>query len=169
MPFWKVQADVRILNRLSREASSASVVEGPREFDGSDRMLRESSGSLSDVTYVFPAFATSLVLSTGVGLNRAALIETPVQSGSIPPLIGGSVGTEDTAPLARGVAIGMEVSRSDHLASVDLELTVHNTSILAIGCLPVKGYLAIAEGPSAKIPFAAITDWERISAWHGIK
>jgi len=76
---------------------------------------------------------------------------------------------EDTGPLARGVAIGLEVSQSDYLASVDVELIIHRTSILAIGCIPVQGYLAVADGPAAKIPFTAMTDWERIAAWHSIE
>lgn len=169
MPFWKVEAAVEVRSRVSREALSMSVVEGPREFDGSDGKLRESSRSASGATYVFPAFATSLVLSTGVGIQALVLPETTMESGSIPPLVGGSVGMDDAAPLAEGVAVGLEVAERDFLASVDLELKVRRTSVLAVGCLPVKGYLAVGGGSEVRIPFTAITDWDMIAAWHGIR
>ena len=169
MPFWKVEATVEVGSRLSREASSMSVIEGPREFDGSDGRLRESSRKASEATYIFPAFATSLVLSTGVGIQALVLPEIPVESGSIPPLVGGSVGMDDAAPLAKGVAVGLEVAERDFLAFVDLELTVRHTSILGVGCLPVKGYLTVGGGSEVRIPLTAITDWDVIAAWHGIR
>jgi hypothetical protein len=166
MPFWKVEAAVTVLRRISRPAASVNTVEGPRLFDGTERKLAETSLPRVREKLVFPAFATGQALRAGVVLHGTDLTEDePREAGSVLLMVGGSVGLEDVEPLARGVAVGIHVSGKDNLAMLELDLEILSTSILAIGCVPVGSHLRFGEG-SLKIPFTAVTDSEALLSFH---
>lgn len=166
MPFWKVEAAVTVLRRISRPAANVSTIEGPRLFDGTERKLAETSLPRVREKLVFPAFATGQALRAGVVLHGTDLTEdAPREAGSIRLMVGGSVGLEDVEPLARGVAVGIHVSGKDNLAMLELDLEILSTSILAIGCVPVGSHLRFGEG-SLRIPFTAVTDTEALLSFH---
>jgi len=161
LPFWKVDASVTMRDRISRRESSTSGVPGFREFTGREMGLTESDSGSRNVRFIFPAFSTSLVLSTGVRMHRENFLPEKTEHGKRFRVIGGSVGKDDAALLARAVAVGVEVNRTDYLASVDLEIEVHSASIYAIGCTPDKNVLRI-NGSEIGILFAAINDCDDI-------
>jgi len=161
LPFWKVDASVIIRNRISRKRSSASAVGRSREFSGSESGLTESDSGSRSVRFIFPAFSTNLVLSTGVRMHRENFLPDKVEHGKRFRVIGGSIGMDDAAILARAVAVGIEVNRTDYLASVDLEIEVHSAGIYAIGCMPEENVFKI-NGSEIGILFAAINDSDEI-------
>ena len=161
LPFWKVDASVDIKERISRRESSASGITGFREFTGREMGLTESDSGSRKVRFIFPAFSTSLVLSTGVRMHRENFLPEKTENGKRFRVIGGSVAKDDAVLLARAVAVGVEVNRTDYLASVDLEIEVHTASIYAIGCTPDKNVLRI-NGSEIGIMFAAINDYDDI-------
>ncbi len=161
LPFWKVDASVNIQNRISRRKSSVSSVGRLREFTGSEKGLTESDSGSRKVRFIFPAFSTSLVLSTGVRMHGENFLPEKVEHGKRFCVIGGSVGRDDAALLARAVAVGVEVNRTDYLASVDLEIEVHSAGIYAIGCMPEKNVFKI-NGSEIGILCAAISDSDEI-------
>jgi hypothetical protein len=166
MPFWKVEATVTVLRRISRPESGCSTLEGPRLFDGTERKLIETSLPPVRDTLVFPAFATGQALRAGVFLQAVDLTEDdPYEAGSIKPMVGGSVGQEDVRDLARGVVVGMHTARKDFLAMLELDLQMHSASILAIGCLTVCSHLKFAGG-GLTIPVGAVTDHAAIQSRH---
>lgn len=161
LPFWKVDATVDILSRISRMESRNIPTAGRREFHGGNLNLVESFRAPRRDLIIFPAFSTSLVLSTGVKLNKEEFSQEPLQHGKYPPMIGGSIGLEDVSKLASGVAVGIEVCKSDYLAFVDLDIEVHSTKVLAIGCTPSANAFRI-NGTSINIPFSAVKDADNI-------
>jgi predicted RNA-binding Zn-ribbon protein involved in translation (DUF1610 family) len=161
LPFWKVDASVTMQDRISRMESSASGVHGFREFTGREMGLMESDSGSRKVRFIFPAFSTSLVLSTGVKMHRENFLPEKTEHGKRFRVIGGSIGIDDAALLAHAVAVGVEVNRTDYLASVDLEIDVHSASIYAIGCTHDKNALRI-NGSEIGILTAAINDCDDI-------
>ncbi len=161
LPFWKVDASVIMQDRISRKGSSPLVSGVSREFTGRERGLTESDSGSRKVRFIFPAFSTSLVLSTGVRMYRENFLPEKVEHGKRFRVIGGSVGIDDAALLARAVAVGVEVNRTDYLASVDLEIEVHSSSIYAVGCTPDENVLRI-NGSEIGILITAINDCDEI-------
>lgn len=161
LPFWKIDASVNIRNRISRKKSSASGVGRLREFTGTERGLTESDSGSRKVRFIFPAFSTNLVLSTGVRMHKENFLPEKVEHGKRFSVIGGSVGRDDAVLLTRAVAVGVEVNRADYLASVDLDIEVHAAGIYAIGCTPEKNVLKI-NGSEIGILYAAINDSDEI-------
>jgi hypothetical protein len=161
LPFWKVDATIDILSRITRGESRTSPITGSREFHGGSLDLVESYSASRRDLIIFPAFSTSLVLSTGVKLNEEEFSQEPLQNGKYPPMIGGSVGLENVSKLASGVAVGIEVSKSDYLAFIDLDIEVHSAKVLAIGCTPSESAFRI-NGTSICIPFSAVKDADDI-------
>lgn len=161
LPFWKVDASVTMQDRISRRESSTSGAAGFREFTGREMGLTESDSGSRKVRFIFPAFSTSLVLSTGVRMHRENFLPEKTEHGKRFRVIGGSVGKDDAELLARAVAVGVEVNRTDYLASVDLEIEVHSSSIYVIGCTPDKNVLRI-NGSEIGILYAAINDCDEI-------
>ncbi len=94
-------------------------------------------------------------------MYRENFLSEKVEHGKRFRVIGGSVGIDDAALLARAVAVGVEVNRTDYLASVDLEIEVHSSSIYAVGCTPDKSILRI-NGSEIGILIAAINDCDEI-------
>jgi len=161
IPFWKVDASVTIKDRISRRESSTSGMAGFREFTGREMGLTESDSGSRKVRFVFPAFSTSLILSTGVKMYRENFLPEKMEHGKRFCVIGGSVGIDDAALLARAVAVGVEVNRTDYLASVDLEIEVHSASIYAIGCTHQKSAIRI-NGSEIGILIAAVNDCDEM-------
>ena len=161
LPFWKVDASVNVRSRISRRESSTSGVNGFREFTGRERCLTGSGAESHKDRFIFPAFSTSLVLSTGVKMHGENFLPEKVESEKRFKVVGGSVGRDDAVSLARGVAVGVEVSRADFLASVDLEIEVHAASIYAIGCTP-KEHVFRVNGSEIMIPYTAVKDSDAI-------
>ncbi len=157
LPFWKVDATVEIFRRISRGESRTTPIAGQRKFQEGKPDHVESSKESRRELIIFPAFSTSLVLSTGVMLHEEEFLQEFLQFGKYPPIIGGSVGLEDVSKIAEGVAVGIEVQRSDYLAFIDLNIEVHSLKVLAIGCTPKKHAFRI-NGTDIKIPFTAVED-----------
>lgn len=166
MPCWKVEAIVTVHRRVSRPLSATTVFEGPRVFDGTERTLTESSAPPARMTLIFPAFASGQVLRAGVAFHGMELREEPVRTDlPITPMVGGSVGREDTGALARGVAVGLQIAARDSLAMVELELEVISTAVIAVGAVVSGSHLRFGDG-ELKLPFPAVTDIEAIRGYH---
>ncbi len=161
LPFWKVDVIVSIYQRVSRRESSSSIVEGFREFTGKERGLSENDPETRRDRLIFPAFATSLVLSTGVRIHRENFLPEKMEHGTPLKVIGGSVGLPDAKALAMGVAVGVEVNRKDFLACVDLDIQVVSADVYAIGCTPEDQVLRI-NGSEIGLPLSAVRDSDGI-------
>jgi len=161
LPFWKVDASIAIRNRLTRSGSSTAVIEGFRELSGRERSLSDSGSESRRDRFIFPAFSTSLVLSTGVRMHSENFLPEKTEQGIGLKVIGGSLGREDAVTLAKAVAVGVEVSRSDFLASVDLEVDIHSADIYAVGCTPHKHVVKINDSKIG-IPLSALGDCNEI-------
>lgn len=161
LPFWKVDASVNIRSRVSRRESSTSGVNGFREFTGRERGLTGSNPESHRDRFIFPAFSTSLVLSTGVRMHGENFLPEQTGSGKSFRVVGGSVGRDDAVSLTRGVAVGVEVNRADFLASVDLDIEVHAAGIYAIGCTPEKHVFRVNDS-EIMIPYTAVKDFDEI-------
>ncbi|MFO8183409.1 MAG: hypothetical protein R6U39_04485 [Candidatus Aegiribacteria sp.] len=157
LPFWKVDVTVSIYRRMSRRESSPSMVRGFREFTGGERGLSDHEPETRRDRLIFPAFSTSLVLSTGVRMHRENFLPERLEHGSSARVFGGSVGLPDARTLARGVAVGVEVSRKDFLACVDLDVEVSSASIYAVGCTQEEHLMRI-NGSRIALPFSAVRD-----------
>lgn len=165
LPFWRVEAGIHISKRITRTSFITRTNDGFRNFSEKNRGLFDagSGGSRRDVL-IFPAFSTNLVLSTGVKLHRNEISSEAPQYGSYRPVIGGSVGHDSIAELAEGVAVGIDVGKSDHLACIELDLEIISTGILAMGCHILK-HVFIIDGTDIRIPFTAVEDTEDILRW----
>ncbi len=161
LPFWKVDATVDILRRISRSESRTVPIAGQRDFHGGNLDLVESFKAIRRDLIIFPAFSTSLVLSTGVLLSEEEFSQEPLQQGKYPPMTGGSIGLEDVSKLASGVAVGIEVCKSDYLAFIDLDIDVHSAKVLAIGCTPSESTFRM-NGTNINIPFTSVNDADDI-------
>jgi len=167
LPFWRVRADIIVHRRVSRTAFRSQFTDGMRSFSEHGRGLYESDENTSrrDVLY-FPAFSTNLVLSTGVKLSGVAIETRDPEYGVYRPVIGGSTRAEDVPELARGVAVGIEVARSDHLARVDLDVEVESADIVAMGCHALRHVFSI-DSTEITIPLTAVEDSQEILRWWG--
>ena len=161
LPFWKVDASVCIGNRVTRKRTSISSLEGTREFSGRERGLSGEASETRKDRFIFPAFSTSLVLSIGVKMHRENFLPERTQHGLEYSVRGGAVDMDDACILARGVAVGTEVNRSDFLASVELDIEVVSASIYAIGCTPKEHYFVV-NGSEISFPCSAVRDSDLI-------
>lgn len=161
LPFWKVDAVVSIYQRISREGASSSIIEGFRQFTGMERGLSENRPETRRDRFIFPAFATSLVLSTGVRMHGENFLPERPEHGRTFRVKGGSVGLGDALSLARGVAVGVEVNRADFLACVDLDIEVRSADIYAVGCTR-QGHALRINGSEIALPVNAVRDREGI-------
>lgn len=157
LPFWKVDVTVSIYQRMSRRESSPTMVRGFREFTGKERGLSDHEPETRRDRLIFPAFSTSLVLSTGVRMHSENFLPERLDHGSSVRVFGGSVGMEDARTLARGVAVGVEVDRKDFLACVDLDVEVNSADIYAVGCTQEEHLMRI-NGSRITLPFSAVRD-----------
>ena len=167
LPFWKVDGVVSIYQRISRNESSSSIIEGFREFTGMERGLSENRPETRKDRLIFPAFTTSLVLSTGVRIHGENFLPEKMEHGSPRKVVGGSVGVQDALTLARGVAVGIEVNRKDFLACVDLQIEITSTCIYAIGST-FDGQTFRLNGSDIALPASAVRDAEGILDFWGL-
>ncbi|MBN2586978.1 MAG: hypothetical protein JXA64_02435 [Candidatus Fermentibacteraceae bacterium] len=161
LPFWKVDVTVSVYQRISRRESSSSIVEGFREYSGRERGLSENEPETRRDRFIFPAFSTSLVLSTGVRMHRENFLPDKMEHGIPLKVVGGSVNLSDAKALARGVAVGVEVNRNDFLACVDLDIQVVSADVYAIGCMPEEHVFRI-NGSDIGLPLSAVRDSDEI-------
>lgn len=161
LPFWKVDASVRIKSRVTRKRTSISSLEGTREFSGRERGLSGEASETRKDRFIFPAFSTSLVLSIGVKMHAENFLPQRNEQTREYSVRGGSVDMDDAYVLARGVAVGTEVNRSDFLASVELDIQVASASIYAIGCTPKEHYFVV-NGSEVSFPYSAVRDSDLI-------
>ena len=123
-PAWLVEADVTVSDRT--------------RFGG-----RASAGWRGRRTFVIPAFGMPLGDLTRIA---RALSEAAGDTREVPrePIHGGTLALEDAVTLIRHIVIGDEVRRSDMLASVNVELEVVTSRLVAIPFEAVDGGLRCA-------------------------
>jgi hypothetical protein len=117
-PAWLIEADVSVSERVRAKG-------------------RQTEGWRARKTFVIPAFAISLDDLTR--LSRA-LSETAGETGEVPrePIHGGTVALEDAVTIARHMVIGDEVRKSDMLASVQVDIDVNASRLVAIPFEPTN-------------------------------
>ncbi len=120
-PAWLVEADVAVRERVRHNGRRRDDWEGRR-------------------TFVIPAFAVPLD-----DLNRIAraLSEAAGETGEVPrePIHGGTLALEDAVTLVRHILIGDEVRKSDMLASLEVDIEVVSSRLVAIPFEPTDGGL----------------------------
>ena len=111
-PAWLLEADVSVSERVRAKG-------------------RRTEGWQAKKTYVVPAFV--MPLDDLTRLTRA-LSEAAGESGEVPrePIHGGTVALEDAVTIARHMVIGDEVRKSDMLASVQVDIDVIASRLVAI-------------------------------------
>ncbi len=135
LPFWRVEADVTLLERTTRRDRVRTPATAPRDFDPlAERGLETESGRRVLRSYLVPAVVNSRALSIGVSL-RSSRPELVPYEGATPLMVGGSVSSADAVELSRAIAVGEEVARSDFLASLEIELHPMDTDLMGIACL----------------------------------
>ncbi len=118
--------------RHAREWRPAWLVEA--EVTVSDRMRakgRQSKGWQARRTFVIPAFATPLEDLTRIA---RALSEAVGETGEVPrePIHGGTLALDDAVTMIRHILIGNEVRKSDMLASLQVDIEVVESRLVAI-------------------------------------
>jgi len=120
-PAWLVEADVAVRERIRHRGRRRGDWEGRR-------------------TFVVPAFGMPLD-----DLNRItrALSEAAGETGEVPrdPIHGGTLAREDAVTLIRHIVIGDEVRKSDMLASLEVDINVVSSRLVAIPFEPTKAGL----------------------------
>jgi len=124
--------------RHAREWRPAWLVEA--EVTVSDRVRakgRRSEGWQARRTYVIPAFAMPLDDLTRIA---RALSEVAGETGEVPrePIRGGTLALDDAVTLIRHILIGDEVRKSDMLASLQADIEVVESRLVAIPFEPTK-------------------------------
>ncbi len=111
-PAWLIEADVTVADRLRAGG-------------------RMSNGWKARKTHIIPAFVTPLADLTRLA---RALSEAAGATAEIPrePIHGGTLAIEDAVTLIRHLVIGDEVRKSDMLASVQVEIEVIASRLVAI-------------------------------------
>jgi hypothetical protein len=117
-PAWLVEAEVTVSDRVR--------VKG-----------RRSEGWQARRIYVIPAFAMPLDDLTRIA---RALSEVAGETGEVPrePIHGGTLALEDAVTLIRHILIGDEVRKSDMLASLQVDIDVVDSRLVAIPFEPTK-------------------------------
>ena len=111
-PAWLVEADVEVRERTRYRGRRAGDWEGRRR-------------------YVVPAFKIPLGDLTRI---TRAFSEASAETAEVPrePIHGGTLALEDAVILIRHIIIGDEVRRSDMLASVEVDIEVVESRLVAI-------------------------------------
>jgi hypothetical protein len=120
-PAWRLEADARVHERVRSGGRAGNGWQGRRVF-------------------VVPAF--QMPLDDLTRLTRA-LSEVAEQTAEVPrePIHGGTLSVEDATTLVRHILIGDEVRRSDMLASVQVDIDVVATRLVATPFEPVPSGL----------------------------
>ena len=124
--------------RHAREWRPAWLVEA--EVTVSDRVRakgRRSEGWQARRIYVIPAFAMPLDDLTRIA---RALSEVAGETGEVPrePIHGGTLALDDAVTLIRHILIGDEVRKSDMLASVQADIEIVESRLVALPFEPTK-------------------------------
>jgi len=111
-PAWLIEADVSVTERRRAEG-------------------RATDGWKARKTYVIPAFVTPLADLTRLA---RALSEAAGATAEVPrdPIRGGTLAVEDALTLIRHIVIGDEVRMSDMLASLQVDIEVVASRLVAI-------------------------------------
>ena len=117
-PAWLVEAEVTVSDRVRAKG-------------------RRSEGWQARRIYVIPAFAMPLDDLTRIA---RALSEVAGETGEVPrePIHGGTLALDDAVTLIRHILIGDEVRKSDMLASVQADIEVVESRLVAIPFEPTK-------------------------------
>lgn len=120
-PAWLVEANVTVRERL--------------RYSG-----RRSDGWKEHRVFVIPAF--SIPLEDLTRISRA-LSEAAGETGEVPrePIRGGTLALEDAVILIRHIVIGDEVRKSDMLASLEVDIDVIHSRLVAIPFEPTHAGL----------------------------
>ena len=111
-PAWLVVAEVTVSDRVRAKG-------------------RRSKGWQARQTFVIPAFATPLEDLTRIA---RALSEAVGETGEVPrePIHGGTLALDDAVTMIRHILIGDEVRKSDMLASLQVDIEVVESRLVAI-------------------------------------
>ena len=111
-PAWLLEADVRVSERVRAKG-------------------RRRDGWQARTTFVIPAFAMPL---DDLTRHARALSKAAGGTGEVPrePIRGGTMALEDALTIARHIVIGDEVRKSDKLASVQVDIDVVTSRLVAI-------------------------------------
>jgi hypothetical protein len=111
-PAWLVEAEVTVSDRMRAKG-------------------RQSKGWQARRTFVIPAFATPLEDLTRIA---RALSEAVGETGEVPrePIHGGTLALDDAVTMIRHILIGDEVRKSDMLASLQVDIEVVESRLVAI-------------------------------------
>jgi len=117
-PAWLLEADVTVGERVRAKG-------------------RRTEGWQAKRTYVIPAFVMPLDDLTRLA---RALSEAAGETGEVPrePIHGGTVALEDAVTIVRHIVIGDEVRKSDMLASVQVDIDVTASRLVAIPFEPTN-------------------------------
>jgi hypothetical protein len=116
-PAWLIEAEITISERMRHRG-------------------RRSEGWRGARTFVIPAFEMPL---GDLARIARALSEAAGETGEVPrePIRGGTLAVEDAVTLIRHIVIGDEVRKSDMLASVQVDIDVITSRLVAIPFEPV--------------------------------
>lgn len=117
-PAWLVEAEVTVSDRVQAKG-------------------RRSEGWQARRIYVIPAFAMPLDDLTRIA---RALSEVAGETGEVPrePIHGGTLALDDAVTLIRHILIGDEVRKSDMLASVQADIEIVESRLVALPFEPTK-------------------------------
>ncbi len=117
-PAWLVEAEVTVSDRMRAKG-------------------RQSKGWQARRTFVIPAFATPLEDLTRIA---RALSEAVGETGEVPrePIHGGTLALDDAVTMIRHILIGNEVRKSDMLASLQVDIEVVESRLVAIPFEPTN-------------------------------
>lgn len=166
LPFWLVEAMVKVESRITRRGVHHVPVQRGRVFSPrSEPGLRETGGASGVRRLVIPAFALNGVFELGVKLSALQETFPGETAGGWPRLAGVFSDPGEAAELARGVATGQEASSEDWLADLKLSVDVGSTTLLV---LP-----AVVKDEMVQLPWSGLSffkrnmpDLERILAFH---
>jgi hypothetical protein len=111
-PAWLVEADVAVRDRTRYRGRRAGDWEGRRRF-----FIPAFAMPLGDLTRISRAFSEA----------GGEIAEVPRE-----PIHGGTLALDDAVTLIRHIVIGDEVRRSDMLASLEVEIEVIESRLVAI-------------------------------------
>jgi hypothetical protein len=117
-PAWLLEADVTVSERVRAKG-------------------RRTQGWQERKTFVVPAFAMPLEDLTR---HARALAEAMGETGEVPrePIHGGTMALEDAVTIARHIVLGDEVRKSDMLASVQVDIDVDASRLVALPFEPTN-------------------------------
>ena len=168
LPFWRVEADVTVHQRTTRRRRVSTPATAPREYNpAAERGLRSEGGRRVLRGYLIPAVVNRRALSVGVAL-RSRRPDLEPYDDRVPVMVGGSVDAEDAVEMARAIAVGEEVARTDFLASLDLDLEPMDIDLMGIACTAGSSGFEIP-GTGVVLRYSDTEDYAAILERNGVK